>query len=101
MGITPAISDGAIGLAESPMKLMLMAPAPGVVVLTAKVTFVVCARLPLVPVIVSFDVPMGVDPLVTIVMVDVPLPLIVDGEKLAVAPGVGKPPTLKVTVPVN
>jgi hypothetical protein len=59
-----------------------------------------CVRLPLVPVIVSVDVPMGVLLLVVTVMVDVPLPLIVVGEKLAAAP-VGKPLAPKVTVPVN
>jgi hypothetical protein len=57
-------------------------------------------RLPLVPVMVSVEVAVGVVPSVVTVSVEGPLPLMVAGEKLAVAP-VGKPLALRVTVPVN
>ena len=56
--------------------------------------------MPLLPVTVSVDVAAGVVVLVVTVIVDVPLVLIVAGEKLAEAPA-GKPLALNVTVPVN
>ena len=58
-------------------------------------------RLPLFPVIVSVDVPAGVLLLVITVIVAVPLPVIVGGEKLAEAPEADNPPALKVTVPAK
>ena len=58
-------------------------------------------RLPLVPVIVSVDVPVGVALPVVIVIVEVPLPVIVGGEKLAEVPDVGNPLAVKLTVPAN
>jgi hypothetical protein len=67
---------------------------------TTREVVVECVRLPLVPVRVSVEVPRGVVPAVVTVSVEVPLPLIVAGEKLAVAP-VGNPLALRVTVPVN
>jgi hypothetical protein len=67
---------------------------------TTREVVVECVRLPLVPVRVSVEVPAGVVPAVVTVSVEVPLPLIVAGEKLAVAP-VGNPLALRVTVPVN
>jgi hypothetical protein len=70
------------------------------IIVTTRLVVTECVRLPLVPVIVSVDVPVGVLLLVVTVMVDVPLPLIVVGKKLAAAP-VGKPLAPKVTVPVN
>ena len=59
-----------------------------------------CVSVPLVPVIVSVDVPTGVVLPVVTVSVMVPDPVTVAGEKLAVAP-VGNPLTLGVTTPVN
>jgi hypothetical protein len=67
---------------------------------TTRVVVVECVRLPLVPVMISVDVPTGVVLAVVTVSVEVPLPLIVAGEKLAVAP-VGNPLAPRVTVPVN
>jgi hypothetical protein len=67
---------------------------------TTNVAVVECARVPLVPVMVSVEVPTGVVLAVVTVSVEVPLPLIVAGEKLAVAP-VGNPLAPRVTVPVN
>ena len=67
---------------------------------TTRVLVVECVRLPLVPVMVSVDVPAAVVLAVVTVSVEVPLPLIVAGEKLGVAP-VGNPVALRVTVPVN
>src|ERR1700732_3271331 len=67
---------------------------------TTREVVVECVRLPLVPVMVSVDVPTGVVLAVVTVSVEVPLPLIVAGEKLAVAP-VGNPLAPRVTVPVN
>jgi hypothetical protein len=85
-----------MGSAEDEARWMLMAP----IVVTTRVVVVECVRLPLVPVRVSVEVPTGVVPAVVTVSVEVPLPLIVAGEKLAVAP-VGNPLALRVTVPVN
>ena len=70
------------------------------VVATTRLVVATCVRLPLVPVIVSGDVPVGVVLAVVTVMVEEPLPVIVAGEKLAEAP-VGKPLAVRVTVPVN
>jgi hypothetical protein len=67
---------------------------------TTREVVVECVRVPLVPVMVSVEVPTGVVLAVVTVSVEVPLPLIVAGEKLAVAP-VGNPLAPKVTVPVN
>ena len=67
---------------------------------TTKLTVVVCVKLPLVPLIVSVDVPTGVLPLVVTVSVDVPVPVTVAGEKPAVAPA-GNPLALSATAPVN
>ena len=67
---------------------------------TTRVLVVECVRLPLVPVMVSVDVPAAVVLAVVTVSVEVPLPLIVAGEKLGVAP-VGNPLALRVTVPLN
>ena len=68
--------------------------------LTTKLTVVVWVRLPLTPLIVKVEVPSGVLPVVVTVRVELPDPVTVAGEKLAVAP-VGKPLALSVTTPVN
>jgi len=70
------------------------------VVPTTRLVVAACARLPLVPVTVSVEVPVGVVLPVVTVMVEEPLPVIVAGEKVAEAP-VGKPLALRVTVPAN
>jgi hypothetical protein len=72
----------------------------GGVAFTTKLTVVVCVKLPLVPVIVSVDVPTGVLPVVVTVNVELPVPATVAGEKLAVALS-GKPLALSVTTPAN
>jgi hypothetical protein len=72
----------------------------GACALTTKLTVVVCVKLPLVPVIVNVDVPVGVLPVVVTVNVEFPDPVTVPGEKLAVAPA-GNPVALSVTAPVN
>jgi hypothetical protein len=64
------------------------------------VTVVLCTKLPLVPVIVSVEVPAGVDGEAVIVSELVPEPVTDVGVKVAVAPG-GKPLTEKVTVPLK
>ena len=69
-------------------------------VATTRLVVVECASVPLVPVMVSVEVPVGVAPVVVTVIVEVPLVVTVAGEKLAVAP-VGKPLALSVTVPAN
>ncbi|MBI4909095.1 MAG: hypothetical protein HY820_36075 [Acidobacteria bacterium] len=61
---------------------------------------VVRVSAPLVPVIVTVDVPVGVPPLAAIVIAVEPDPVIVAGLKLAVAP-VGKPDAEKLTTPAN
>ena len=67
---------------------------------TTKLTIVVCITLPLVPVIVKVDVPVGVFPVVVTVNVEFPVPVTVAGEKPAVAPA-GKPLAPSVTTPAN
>src|SRR5262244_992627 len=67
---------------------------------TTKLTVVACVKLPLVPVIVSVDVPTGVLPVVVTVNVELPLPVTDAGEKLAVVPA-GNPLAPSVTTPVN
>jgi len=67
---------------------------------TTKLTVVVCVKLPLVPVIVNFDVPTGVLPVVVTVNVELPVPVTVAGEKLAVVPA-GNPLAPSVTAPAN
>jgi len=68
--------------------------------LTTKLTVVACVKLPLTPSIVNDDVPKGVLPVVVTVSVELPAPVTVPGEKLAVAPA-GTPLALSVTAPVN
>src|SRR5579859_102673 len=68
--------------------------------LITSVTITVCVRLPLVPVIVRVELPVGVLLLVEMVSVEVPAPLIDAGLKLAVAPA-GKPLALSVTAPLK
>ena len=66
--------------------------------ITTSVTVVLCTKLPLVPLIVSVEVPTGVDGEVAIASELVPEPLTEVGIKLAVAPE-GRPLTDKLTVP--
>jgi hypothetical protein len=65
---------------------------------TAKLTVVVCVSAPLVPLIVSVEVPTGVLPVVVTVKVELPVPVTVAGEKLAVAPA-GNPLALSAMEP--
>jgi hypothetical protein len=68
---------------------------------TVKVTDALCTRVPELPEAVSVYVPAGVAVVVQTLAVIVPVPpVIVVGEKVAVAP-VGNPDRLGVTVPVN
>ena len=68
---------------------------------TTSVAGMVFTRLPLVPLIVSGYVPVGVDDVVVILSVDDPEPPVTGlGLKLPVAPD-GRPATLRVTLPVN
>src|SRR6267142_635954 len=59
LATTPAISAGDMGVSR-PTKSMLMTPAPGVLVVTVRVTEVACVSDPLVPVIVRVLEPSGV-----------------------------------------
>ena len=67
---------------------------------TTRVRFAEWDKLPLVPVIVSLEVPVAVEAVVVTFKVEEPEPLIDAGVKLADAPD-GKPPSLSATVPVN
>jgi hypothetical protein len=67
---------------------------------TVRLTVAACASVPLVPVIVTVDVPVGVLPAVATIKVDVLPGLIEAGLKVAVAP-LGKPLALKVRVPLK
>jgi len=90
----PAITVCVLGLPE------IVKSGGGGCALTTKLTVVLCVSAPLVPVIVNVDVPTGVLPLVVTVNVELPVPVTVAGEKLAVAPA-GSPLALSVTAPVN
>jgi len=68
--------------------------------MTTRLAVVVCTRLPLVPLMVSVELPPGVEADVVTVKVEAPDPLMEAGLKLAVAPA-GKPLTLNATVPVK
>jgi hypothetical protein len=67
---------------------------------TTRLTVAACVSVPLVPVIVNADVPTGVLPVVVTVNVELPEPVMVVGEKLAVVPA-GNPLALSVTTPVK
>jgi len=58
------------------------------------------SSISLIPVNVGIDIPADVLPIVVTVSVELPVPVTVAGEKLAVAPP-GKPLALSVTTPVN
>ncbi len=68
--------------------------------LTTKVTVAEWVRVPLVPVMVKVELPVGVVAAVVMVMVEEPEAVTDDGLKLAVAPA-GNPVALKLTVPLN
>ena len=68
--------------------------------LTVRPTVVVCERLPLAPVMVTVEVPAGVEVLVETVSVDEPEPATEGGLKLAIAEA-GKPLAVSATVPLN
>jgi len=90
----PAITVCVLGLPD------IVKSGGGGCALTTKLTVVLCVSAPLVPVIVNVDVPTGVLPLVVTVSVELPVPVTVAGEKLAVAPA-GSPLALSVTTPAN
>jgi hypothetical protein len=72
----------------------------GAVAATTSVTPTVCCKVPVAPLTVTVELPMGVLAVVVTVIVDVPEALRVGGEKLTVAP-LGNPVALNVTVPLN
>jgi hypothetical protein len=90
----PTLTVCVLGLAD------IVKSGGGGCAFTTRLTVVECVRLPLVPVSVNVDVPTGVLPVVVTVNVELPAPVTVAGEKLAVAP-VGNPLALSVTTPVN
>jgi len=67
---------------------------------TMRVTVVECDKVPLVPVMVSVDVPPGVEAEVVTVSVEEFVPLTEAGVKKPLAP-LGKPLTPRVTVPLK
>jgi hypothetical protein len=79
---------------------MLIALVAATDVLTVRLAVVARTNEPLVPVIVSVEVPRGVLDDVLTVRIELPEPETVDGLNEAVAP-VGKPLTVNITVPVN
>jgi hypothetical protein len=100
LATTPATSELPIGTSVPTKSMLIVLLKPEPEVDTASVALVVCTSGPLVPVIVSVEVPTGVLPEVVTVNEEVPDEVIEVGEKTAVAPA-GRPLTLKVTVPVN
>jgi hypothetical protein len=89
----PRLTVSVVGAAE----IEKSAPAEEV---TTRLTVVVCTVVPLVPVIVRVNVPVGVVLAVVTVMVEEPEAVTDVGLKLAEAPE-GNPLALKVTVPLN
>jgi hypothetical protein len=73
---------------------------PGVAAFTVSGTASVCVIAPLVAVTVSDELPAGVEAPAVIVSVVVPLPVMLAGLKLAVAPA-GSPVTDNATAPLN
>ena len=67
---------------------------------TIRVTVAECVSVPLIPVIVTVKVPVGVALKVATVSVDVPEPVTDPGAKAPVAPA-GNPLTKNVAVPVK
>src|SRR6267154_5133517 len=78
--------------------MLITFPAPAAAAVSA--TVVAWVTFPLTPLSVNVEVPTGVLPVVVTVNVELPAPVTVAGEKLAVAP-VGNPLALSVTTPVN
>lgn len=72
----------------------------GTGVVTTSVAVVECTIVPLVPVMVSVELPAGVEVSVVTDRVDDPEPATEVGLNVPVAP-LGKPETLKLTVPVK
>ncbi len=68
--------------------------------LTTRMVLVVWLRLPLVPLMLTVELPVGVVLAVVTVMVVEPEPVTVEGLKLALAPE-GSPEALKLTDPLN
>ncbi len=64
------------------------------------VLVVLCVSAPLVPVMVTVNCPVGVEPVVLIVRVEAPFPVTEGGLNVPVAPE-GNPVTDKATVPAN
>jgi hypothetical protein len=83
------------GVANAPASDPLVPPDD-----TTSVTVVAWLSVPLVPVIVSVELPTGVLPLVVTVIVVEPVPVTVVGLKLAPAP-VGNPLTPNPVLPLN
>jgi hypothetical protein len=84
----------------SPFVSVAVTPTGIAAAFTARDTVALCVRLPLVPVIVSVEVPAGVLLAVVTVSVEFPEPVTDVGLKLPFAP-LGKALTLRLTVPVN
>jgi hypothetical protein len=96
---TPATSELAIEVVFKPTKSMLIAVAGGgSEEVTLRIVVAECVSEPLVPVMLSVELPV-VAP-VMILSVEVPDVVMETGEKESVAP-VGKPVADKFTVPVN
>jgi hypothetical protein len=68
--------------------------------MTVSVTPAVCVRVPLVPVMVTVELPVGVLAVVVMVRVELPPGVIDAGLNVGVAPA-GRPVALKLTTPVN
>jgi hypothetical protein len=88
----PTITVCVLGLAE------IVKSGGGGCAFTTRLTVVVCVTLPLVPRIVSVEVPTGVLPVVVTVNVELPVPVTDVGEKPAVAPA-GNPLALSAMEP--
>ncbi|MGH9208426.1 MAG: hypothetical protein ACRD1G_18045, partial [Acidimicrobiales bacterium] len=87
--VVPTCTDAEVGAIETATTV------------TVRVTVVVWLKLPLVPVMVSVEVPAGVELVVETLSVELPEPPLIEvGLKVPVAP-VGKPLTLNDTAPVK
>jgi hypothetical protein len=89
--LPPAFTGCELGLAET-----VKSGEP----VTVKVTMAVCVSAPLVPVMVSVELPDAVLAVVVTVSVELPVPLTDAGLNTAVAPG-GSPLTLRFMLPAK
>jgi hypothetical protein len=100
-GTNPATSDVPIATSVPTKSMLITFVDDPPEAITFNVTMAVCVRAPLVPVMVTVELPVDVLAVVVMVRVELLPPGVIDvGLNVGVAP-VGRPVALKVTAPVN